>query len=171
MNENILHITGEVEQPLHLTFADLAAIDAQHQIADVSQIVPGRQGTAVTLDGLLQQVQPWPSARYLGLHAAKDNFHASVPLAPIRERAILIYAHDGKPLAAEAGGPVRFFIPDHAACRAEEIDECANVKFVNHLELTENKGFDNRPQDEAEHEALHREAGTGGRGQGTGGKG
>ena len=53
--------------------------------------------------------------------------------------------------------PARFFIPDHAACHTDEVDECANVKFVDHIELTVGKGFDNRPEDDEEHERLHRE--------------
>jgi hypothetical protein len=51
---------------------------------------------------------------------------------------------------------VRFFIPDFATCHTDEIDECANVKFVELFELTAEKGFDNRPHDGAAHEELHR---------------
>ena len=51
--------------------------------------------------------------------------------------------------------PFRFLIPDFAACKTHEIDECANVKFVNRIELTRERGHDNRPHDEAEHAALH----------------
>ena len=69
---------------------------------------------------------------------------------------MLIYRLDGQPLAASHGGPTRFFIRDHAACHTHEIDECANVKFVDHIEFTAGKGFDNRPQDDAAHEQLHR---------------
>ena len=38
----------------------------------------------------------------------------------------------------------------------DEIDECANVKFVDRIELTILRGHDNRPTDEAEHQDLHR---------------
>ena len=62
------------------------------------------------------RVRPKPSARYLTLHASRDDFHASIPLEAVRERAILIYRLAGDPLPASAGGPVRFFIPDFAAC-------------------------------------------------------
>ena len=86
---------------------------------------------------------------YLTLHSAADDFHASIPLAAVRDRRCLIYRLDGAPLPAKAGGPVRFLIPDHAACHTAEIDECANVKFVDHIELSVERGHDNRPQDEA----------------------
>ena len=91
------------------------------------------------------------------LHASHDDFHASVPLSTVRDRGLFIYEIDGEPLELAAGGPVRFYIPDHAACHSAEVDECANVKFVDRVELTAGKGFDNRPQDDEEHEALHRE--------------
>ena len=156
----MLTIAGEVAQPRTLTFADLAAIDAMYQVADVSRLVPGRKGDAVRLDGILKLVQPRGSVKYLGLHSSADDFHASIPLAAVADRALVIYRLDGQPLPAKAGGPVRFFIPDFAACHTEEIDECANVKFVDRIELTAEKGFDNRPHDGESHEALHaKEAG------------
>ena len=95
------------------------------------------------------------------MHSSTDNFHASIPLAPVRERSLLIYQLNGQPLQPQAGGPVRFLILDHAACHTDEIDECANVKFVDHIELTVAKGFDNRPEDDDAHEQLHREQGGG----------
>jgi DMSO/TMAO reductase YedYZ molybdopterin-dependent catalytic subunit len=148
-------ISGEVQRPITLTFADLAAIPAEFQVLDVSRIVPARKGDAVKLAGILQLVQPKSTAKYLGLHATADDFHASIPLASVADRALVIYRLDGQPLPVKSGGPVRFFIPDFAACHTDEIDECANVKFVDRIEFTSTKGFDNRPHDGAEHAALH----------------
>jgi len=151
----MLAIAGEVESPCNLTFADLAAISAEHQVTDVSRLLPGRKGDAVKLTGILRLIKAKPTAKYLGLHSSTDDFHASIPLEAVADRALVIYRLDGQPLPQKAGGPVRFFIPDFAACHTEEIDECANVKFVDRIELTATKGFDNRPHDGAEHEALH----------------
>ena len=122
---------------------------------DVSKLGMKRGGDAVKLSGLLELVGVSESAQYIGLHAAADNFHASVPLDPIRDTALLIYRRDNAPLEFKAGGPYRFYIPNHAACHMDEIDECANVKFVDHIEFTAAKGFDNRPTDDEEHEKLH----------------
>jgi hypothetical protein len=152
----ILQITGEIDRAAHLSPVDLAAIDGRYQVPDVSQLDPQRRGRAVTLAGLLALVGVRPSAAYLTLHSAADDFHASIPLAAVRDRAMLIYELDGAPLPTKAGGPLRFLIPDYATCQADEIDECANVKFVDHLELSATRGRDNRPQDEKEHADLHR---------------
>jgi DMSO/TMAO reductase YedYZ molybdopterin-dependent catalytic subunit len=151
----MLSVEGQVEHARQLRFEDLSSIDSQYQVADVSRLVPGRKGDAVTLAGILSLVQPKSTAKYLGLHSSTDDFHASVPLTAVAERALVIYCLDGQPLPEKSGGPVRFFIPDFAACHTAEIDECANVKFVDRIELTAEKGFDNRPHDGAEHEALH----------------
>jgi len=151
----MLSITGEVESPRSLTFADLAAIPAEHQVPDVSRLLPGRKGDAVTLAGILALVNPKGTAKWLGLHSARDDFHASIPLDAVADKALVIYRQGRQPLPENAGGPVRFFIPDFAACHTQEIDECANVKFVDSVELTAEKGFDNRPHDGAQHEALH----------------
>jgi len=152
----MLTISGEVQHPRLVTFNDLSAIPDEHQVIDVSRLIPGRQGDAVKLCGVLQLVQPQANAKYLSLHSSADNFHASIPLAAVADRALVIYRLNGQPLPAKAGGPVRFFIPDFAACHTAEIDECANVKFVDRIELTAEKGFDNRPHDGAAHEELHR---------------
>ena len=154
-SESVLRIDGDVEISRELTLADLVAIDASQQIIDVSQFDPKRHGDAVKLSGLLELVGAKASANYIGLHGTRDNFHASIPLAPVRDRAFLIFRLDGQPLDVKVGGPFRFYIPDHASCHTDEIDECANVKFVDHIELTAERGFDNRPDDDEEHAKLH----------------
>ncbi|MCA9148035.1 MAG: molybdopterin-dependent oxidoreductase [Planctomycetales bacterium] len=159
-----LRIDGAVARPGTLTADDLHALTAVHQIADVRELGAKRPGRGVRLLALLELVGVQPSATHVGLHAECDDFHASIPLEPIVDRAIVIFAPlDGEAneLPRSAGGPFRFFIPEHAACRADEIDECANVKFLDRIELTVGKGFDNRPHDEDEHAKLHQRENTG----------
>jgi len=152
----LLSIDGAVERPLRLSLADLSALAGQ--VPDVSQLVPGRQGVGVTLAALLSAAGVQPTSKWLTLHAAADDFHASIPLESVREQGLVLYRLGDQPLPASAGGPVRFLIPDVAACHTHEVDECANVKFVDRLELSVERGFDNRPEDERAHAALHRQA-------------
>lgn len=156
-NPVLVCVRGAVAAPRDFSWADLAALDGSCQVADVGRLDARRQGTAVTLAGLLAICRPLPAARWLTLHASRDDFHASIPLAAVRERAVLIYQLDGQPLPEKAGGPLRFFIPDFQACHSAEIDECANVKFVDCLELSAEPGRDNRPADERAHARLHGE--------------
>ncbi len=155
MDKTHLQLDGHVESPASFTFEDLAQLDPQWQVADVRRF-GARGGDAVRLVGLLASVGPKSDATHIGLHGSRDDFHASIPLEPVRNKALVIYKLDGKPLDDSAGGPFRFFVPDHAACHTDEIDECANVKFLDHIELTVGKGFDNRPQDDEEHARLHK---------------
>ncbi len=156
----MLRIDGEVAQPLSLFFDDLAAMPGDSQVADISRLDPQRKGDAVRLAFVLERAGVKPTARYLTLHSTTDDFHASVPLEAVRERGLLVYRLDGAPLPVKAGGPVRFFIPDFAACHTHEVNECANVKFVDRIELSVERGQDNRPTEEEEHAKLHeRQAG------------
>ena len=150
-----LRIDGLVTTPLALTFADLAEFAEADQVRDVRKLGAKRGGDAVRLTALLDRAAIHADAQYITLHAEADDFHASIPLDAVRERGVVIYQQDGAPLPTSAGGPFRFFIPDHAACKTADIDECANVKFVGRIELSRARGYDNRPQDEAEHAKLH----------------
>lgn len=151
-----LTIDGEVQRPVVWAFEDLAAVAEQYQVNDVRRLDPKRSGDAVALAGLIAAVGVAPAAKWITLHASADDFHASIPLEPVRERAIVIYRQDGAPLAKKAGGPFRFFIPDFAACRTHDVDECANVKFVDRIEFSVERGRDNRPEEERAHAELHR---------------
>ena len=153
----LLQIDGEVAGKRAFTWEDLKAIDLQWQIDDVSLVDPSRSGGAVWLRGILEAAEVLPEAKYITLHSDRDDFHASLPLIEVHERGMFIYRNRNQPLPVTAGGPVRFFIRDHTACQATEVDECANVKFVERIEFSRQKGFDNRPLDDAAHEALHRQ--------------
>ncbi|MCH8042766.1 MAG: molybdopterin-dependent oxidoreductase [Planctomycetes bacterium] len=155
----LLRVDGEVDQPAELSLADLSAIDAAYQVADAGTLSPSRRGVAVSLEGLLLLVGVRPSAKFITLHASADDFHASVPLEAVRGQGYFVYRLGEQPLPASDGGPVRFFIPDPDACQVGEVDECANVKFLDHVELTEQRGHDNRPTDEEQHAKLHESQG------------
>jgi DMSO/TMAO reductase YedYZ molybdopterin-dependent catalytic subunit len=150
-----LRIDGLVDRPLELGAADLAAFPPGDLVADASRFQPGRRGGGVLLEPLLARAGVKPEANYLTLHAARDDFHVSIPLEPVRAEAIVLYHVEGRPMTRETGGPFRFLIRDPAACHTDELDDCANVKYLDRIELSVRKGRDTRPRDEAEHAALH----------------
>lgn len=157
MTQTLLRIDGEVEQTVELTFQDLQAFRVEDQVRDVSRFHPTRSGDGVTLNSVLDRVGLKPSATYLTLHATADDFAASVPLDAVRDEGIVVYQLDEGPLPAAKGGPIRFLIRNAAACHTDELDDCANVKFVDRIELTDGRGRDTRPEDDEEHEELHRQ--------------
>jgi len=151
----ILTVDGAVERPLRLTLTDLDALPDSVRVRDVSQFHPKRRGDGVTLAAILDQARVQPQARFLTLHADRDDFHVSVSLDEVREQGIVIYRLGPDLLSDEHGGPVRFIVKDPAACHTGELDECANVKYLTRIELGNERGRDTRPADEGEHAALH----------------
>jgi len=127
-----------VQQRLSLTFADLNNYPAEAQIPDVGRLVPKREGRALKLSAVLATAQPSPKAKYITLHSADGSFSASIALAEIRDRALLVYQKDGAVLPDSLGGPIRFLIPEFD-------DPCANVRGLGRIELTASPGRDTRP--------------------------
>lgn len=144
MRETPLTIDGEVAVPVTLSRTELSALPAEARIDDVSRIEPHRQGRAVRLKAILEQVEPTDAATHVTLHASTDNFAASIPLEAAGEVGILIYEVHGEALDSKAGGPFRFLIPNAAECKTDEMDACANVKFLDRIEVTAGKGRDTR---------------------------
>lgn len=134
----VLIIDGLVQNRLSLAFDDLNHYPAEAQIADVSQLVPKREGHGLKLSALLATAHPLPQAKYITLHSSDGTFSASITRVEIEDRAILIYQKDGAPLPETVGGPIRFVIPDFS-------DPCANVRGLGRIELSETPGRDTRP--------------------------
>jgi 2-dehydropantoate 2-reductase len=134
----LLVIEGLVRNRLSLEFADLSRYPAEAQIADVSQLVPKREGRGLKLNALLAVAQPLPQAKYITLHSSDGTFSASIARAEIEDRGILIYQKDDAPLPETVGGPIRFVIPNFD-------DPCANVRGLGRIELSETPGRDTRP--------------------------
>jgi DMSO/TMAO reductase YedYZ molybdopterin-dependent catalytic subunit len=151
----LLNVDGAVERPLALTHADLRAFPESEQVADVSRFHPSRRGDGVHLEALLRLAGPTAEANYLTLHAGRDDFHVSVPLEAVRGEGIVVYRLGDQPLGVADGGPIRFLIRDPKACHTDELDDCANVKYLDRIELAVRKGRDTRPSDDAAHAALH----------------
>lgn len=153
--QTILVVDGMVERAKHFSMADLDAFPEALRVADVSRYHPNRRGSGVTLEAILAEVRPKAEANYLTLHADRDDFHVSIPLEAVRGEGIVVYRLGESGLDVKDGGPIRFLIRDPAACHTHELDDCANVKYLSRIELTERKGRDTRPETEAEHAALH----------------
>ena len=155
MSNPILKIDGAVEHPLALTYTDLAAFPDAAQFADVSRLHPSRRGDGVTLDAILERAAVRPAANFVILHADRDDFHVCVPLESIKGQGIVVYKIGSAPLGVEHGGPIRLIIRDPSACHTGDLDDCANVKYLSRVELTDRRGRDTRPETETAHTALH----------------
>jgi len=136
-----LEVSGDVTNTLDLDFNALSKLPGQ--IPDISALVPGRQGGAVPLASVLDAAGVGSGAKFATLKSSDGKFAASVPLDGIAS-ALLLYRDGDAPLPDKFGGPIRFLVPDAAACKTAAVDNCANVKFLASIELSATPGEDTR---------------------------
>ena len=110
-----LEISGEVEEPLSLTYEQLTALPATEVTTDIHCVTRwsrfDAQFKGVHWSELAKLCRPKPSARFAIAHAEQD-FSANVPLAAIEdESALVVYEADGTPLTPDHGWPVRLVVP------------------------------------------------------------
>ena len=110
-----LEISGEVENPVTLTYAELTALPATDVTTDIHCVTRwsrfDAQFKGVHWSELAKLCKPKPSARFAIAHA-EQGFTANVPLAAIEdEQALVVYEADGAPLTPDHGWPVRLFVP------------------------------------------------------------
>ena len=116
-----LKITGMVEKPVTMSFAELLALPLEESYTTlmcVSNEVGGNLiGTAKWLGypirHLLAKAKPKASADMVFSHSS-DGFTASTPLSVLQEddrNAILAVGMNGEPLPPEHGYPVRMVVP------------------------------------------------------------
>ncbi len=108
-------VSGEVEQPLCLTWEELTALPATeieldiHCVSRWSRFDTRFKG--VHWRDLAALVSPKPSARFV-IAQAEQGITANVPLAAIEdENALIAYEADGEPLTPEHGWPLRLVVP------------------------------------------------------------
>lgn len=122
----MLKIEGHVRNPRALRVEDLAALPQ----VDVGSKIPGKQGAGVELAVLLQLVKADEGAAFATLAASDGKFAVSVPLASIRDNAVIAYG-----LAPDKGGPMRFYVVQVK----DGVDACANVKALGTIRLTKER--------------------------------
>jgi DMSO/TMAO reductase YedYZ molybdopterin-dependent catalytic subunit len=110
-----LTISGEVEEPVTLTYEELTALPATEVITDIHCVTRwsrfDAQFKGVHWSELAKLCKPKPSARFVVAHA-EQGFTSNVPLAAIEdEKALVVYEADGAPLTPDHGWPVRLFVP------------------------------------------------------------
>ena len=108
-------VSGEVEQPLRLTWEELTALPTTEIKLDIHCVTRwSRFDTrfkGVHWHDLAALASPNPSARFV-VAQAEQGFTANVPLTAIEdENALIAYEADGAPLTPEHGWPLRLVVP------------------------------------------------------------
>jgi DMSO/TMAO reductase YedYZ molybdopterin-dependent catalytic subunit len=108
-------ITGAVERPVTLSWAELLELPPQQTLCDIHCVTRWSRYDnlfeGVAVQALLRRAGPRPEARYVLVHA-EQGFTTNLPLADLdRPANLLALRHGGEPLAPEHGGPVRLLVP------------------------------------------------------------
>lgn len=111
-----LAISGEVEQPMELDFAQLSNVGVSELTLDVHCVtgwsVLGARFKGVRLAELAARAKPKPSARHVIFEAA-HGYTANVPIREALASDVLVaFELDGQPLRSPHGAPVRAVVPD-----------------------------------------------------------
>ncbi|MGL6280190.1 MAG: sulfite oxidase-like oxidoreductase [Gaiella sp.] len=130
-------VTGEVAEPLTLSWAELDALPKTTVVQDIHCVTRWSRFDAefsgVAWSTLAERVRPRPSAHHVVAHA-ESGFTANVPLTALQLEGALLATHaDGEPLTAEHGWPLRLIVPGRYFWKS--------AKWLRGLELT----ADDRP--------------------------
>jgi len=128
----MLRVEGRIRSPREFAFTELATLPGQ--VADVSALVPGREGGAVAFRSLLEAVGVAAGAERVTLESADGKFSQQAPLNALRS-ALLVYRLGDQPLPPDKGGPVRFLIPNLEECNVGGVDRCTNVKALARIRI------------------------------------
>jgi DMSO/TMAO reductase YedYZ molybdopterin-dependent catalytic subunit len=108
-------ITGQVDRPLELTWAELQALPRQETLCDIHCVTRWSRYdnlfAGVPLRALLERAAVRPAARF-ALVQAEHGFTTNLPLEDLdRPENLLALSHNGEALTPEHGGPVRLLVP------------------------------------------------------------
>jgi len=124
-------VSGLVENPIRLTWNEFNALPRVQRNSDFHCVTRwsrfDNRWDGVAVQELLGRSHPLPSASHVLVHA-EQGFTANVPLADLdRVDVLLATHHDGEPLPADHGFPLRLIVPHLYAWKS--------VKWVRSLEL------------------------------------
>jgi DMSO/TMAO reductase YedYZ molybdopterin-dependent catalytic subunit len=110
-----LELSGEIELPVALSFAQLRELPATEVTTDIHCVTRwsrfDAQFKGVHWRELAKLCRPKPSAHFAIAHA-EHGFTSNVPLAALEDaNALIVYEADGEPLIPDHGYPVRLVIP------------------------------------------------------------
>lgn len=133
-----LQVDGLVDRPLLLTLAEFRELPRVQVFADFHCVTRwsrlGNLWSGVALRPLLEQAGIRAAAGYAVVAAHDGQWTTNLPLSALLEQDVLLAdTHDGQPLDALHGGPVRLIVPRLFAWKS--------AKWVRRIELT----ADNRP--------------------------
>ena len=108
-------ITGQVDRPLELTWAQLQTLPRQETLCDIHCVTRWSRYdnlfAGVPVRAVLERAGVRPTVRF-ALVQAEHGFTTNLPLEDLdRPENLLALSHNGEALTPEHGGPVRLLVP------------------------------------------------------------
>ena len=124
-------VSGLVEHPLRFTWDEFNQLPRTQRTSDFHCVTRwsrfDNHWDGVAMREILSRAKPQPNAKYVLVHA-EQGYTANVPLADVdRDDVLLATRHDGAPLTADHGYPLRLIVPHLYGWKS--------VKWVRGLEL------------------------------------
>ena len=125
-------VTGEVETPARWTWDEFSRLPRATVRCDIHCVTAWSRFDntfeGVACRDLLRHVTPRAGAAFVTVHAYGD-YTTNLPLeALLDDDTLFAFTHDGRPLAAEHGGPCRLVVP--------KLYFWKSAKWVHGIELT-----------------------------------
>jgi DMSO/TMAO reductase YedYZ molybdopterin-dependent catalytic subunit len=108
-------VDGLVATPTTWTWDEMHALPQTRYDGDIHCVTTwsklGTNFDGVSVDVLLDAAQPSPTATHV-LATSTTGYTTNLPLDDVRGgKAWVVWAHEGRPLSPEHGGPVRLLVP------------------------------------------------------------
>ena len=108
-------ISGLVETPLRFTWDEFRALPQVESISDFHCVTRwsrlDNRWKGVRFTDALERAKAKPEAQF-ALALAEEGYTSNIPLKDLlRHDVLFAFEHDGEPLTAEHGGPLRLIVP------------------------------------------------------------
>lgn len=141
-----LDVTGLVERPLNLDWQSFRALPRVQVFSDFHCVTRwsrlGNLWEGVAMSEILARVGVKPEARFAVVTGYDDGWTTNLPLADLTaEDALLVDTHDGQPLSADHGGPVRLVVPRLYAWKSAKWIRAIELVALDRPGLWEQMGY------------------------------
>lgn len=127
-------VYGFVEAPLRWTWAEFNALPKVARHSDFHCVTRwsrfDNDWEGVAFQEVLRRIKLKPGARHVLVHA-EQGYTANVPLADLdREEVLFATHHDGQPLSADHGYPLRLIVPHLYSWKS--VKWVRGIEFLDH---------------------------------------